>query len=128
MQSDPRIYEISGPDQWTDLVGRYPMDVSQSRRHDWWRVTRWTGAWLIPDFAAIGQDYDAVHLSVAGYLATAGRALPVGDACTLLAGWDPDQTYWLNDILALGGPATTWVESDGRPPGWLPASPEAGPT
>jgi hypothetical protein len=120
VRTDPRIYEISGPDQWTGLVGRYPMNVSKSRRHDWWRVTHWTGAWLIPDFAAVAEDYDAVPLSVAGYLATAGRAWPVGDACTLLAGWNPDQTYWLTDILVLGGPATTWVQSDARPLGWLP--------
>ena len=128
VRSSPRIYEVSGPDQWTELAGRYPLEVSKSRRHDWWRVTHWTGAWLIPDFAAVAADYDAVHLSVTGYLTTAGRALPVGDACTLLAGWNPDQTYWLTDILALAGPTATWVDSDTRPLGWLPRWPEAQPT
>jgi hypothetical protein len=66
-----------------------------------------------------------VHLSVAGYLATAGRRLPVGDAGTVLAGWDPDQTYWLTDILTLGGPASTWVRSDVEPLGWHPGRPGA---
>ena len=83
-------------------------------------MTRWDGRWLIPDFAAVAEDYDAVHLSVTGYLATAGQALPVGDARTLLAGWDPDQTYWLNDVLALSGPATTWVSSDEALLRWIP--------
>jgi hypothetical protein len=70
-ERSPRIYEISGPDEWADLAGRYPLDVSKSRRHDWWRITRWAGTWLIPDFAAVAGDYDAVHLSVTGYLTTA---------------------------------------------------------
>jgi hypothetical protein len=110
-----RIYEICGPDQWTDLVSRYSMDVSRSRRHDWWRATGCAGTWLIPDFAAVASDYDAVHISVAGYLTTAGRALPVGDARTVLAGWHPDQTYWLTDILAVSGPATRWVAGGPEP-------------
>jgi hypothetical protein len=118
-RSNARVYEISGPGQWIDLVGRYPLDVSRSRRHDWWRVTGWAGPWLIPDFVAVAADYDAIHLSVAGYLVTAGRALPVGDACTLLAGWDPDETYWLTDTLALAGPPTTWVNEDEGSTSWV---------
>jgi hypothetical protein len=51
----------------------------------------------------------------------------VGDACTLLAGWDPDQAYWLTDILTLAGPATTWVGSDTGPLGWRPGSLDAPP-
>jgi hypothetical protein len=117
-RSGARICEISGPDDWTDLAGRYPLDVSSSRRHDWWRATGWTGTWLIPDFTAVAADYDAIHLSVAGYLATAGRALAVGSARTVLAGWNPDQTYWLADVLTLAGPATTWADPDREPRGW----------
>ena len=60
-----RIYEISSTEGWTELVGRYPIDVSKFRLHDWWRTTGWAGRWLIPDFAAVAADYDAVHLSVA---------------------------------------------------------------
>ena len=29
-------------------------------------ATGWAGRWLIPDFAAVAADYDAVHLSVGG--------------------------------------------------------------
>lgn len=49
-QPGARIYEISGPDRWAELVDRYPVDVTRSRRHDWWRVTHWAGIWLIPDW------------------------------------------------------------------------------
>jgi hypothetical protein len=117
-RSGARIYEISSPEDWTELVGRYPIDVSKSRRHDWWRTTGWAGRWLIPDFAAVAADYDAVHLSVAGYLTTAGRALSVNDGGTVLAGWDPDQTFWLTDVLAAAGPATSWLGLDDGPLGW----------
>jgi hypothetical protein len=113
-----RIYEISSSCQWTELVGRYPVDVSKSRRHDWWRATGWAGRWLIPDFVAVAADYDAVHLSVAGYLATAGRALSVDDARTVLAGWNPDETFWLTEVLTSSGPPTNWVDLDDGSLGW----------
>ncbi|MGH9066360.1 MAG: hypothetical protein ACRD0J_02395, partial [Acidimicrobiales bacterium] len=63
-----RVYEVTGPPAWTALVSRYPLAVTRSRRHDWWRVTGWAGDWLIPDWKAVSSDYDAVHLSVGGYL------------------------------------------------------------
>ena len=103
-----RTFEITGPAAWADLVGRYPLDVTLSRRHDWWRVTGHDGRWLIPDWQAVASDFDGVHLTVAGYLATAGRALPVGDAATVLAGWDPDETYWLGDVLEPAGEPVQW--------------------
>lgn len=57
-------------------------------------------------------------LAVADYLAAAGRALPVGTARTLLGGWNPDQTYWLTDVLTSDGQASTWHNHDGHPLGW----------
>lgn len=116
-----RIYEIAGPDGWIDLVSRYPLEVTKSRRHDWWKVTGWAGTWLMPDYAAAAADYDAIHLTVGGYLTTAGRALVVDDARCLLAGWDPDATYWLADVLTNGGPAVRWIRDDSAPLGWRKA-------
>ena len=114
-----RVYELTGPAAWTELVRRYPLEVTRSRRHDWWRATGRAGRWLIPDYAAVAADWDGVHLAVAGYLSTAGVAWPVsGDAATVLAGWNPDQTWWLTDVLTGGGPATNWVNPDGGGPGW----------
>jgi hypothetical protein len=120
----PRTYEIAGPGDWVALVGRYPLDVSRSRRHDWWRVTGWAGTWLMPDYAAVSADYDAIHLSVGGYLTTAGNALPVGEARCLLAGWDPDETYWLADILTPAGPPVRWTWEGWPNLRWRPAPPD----
>jgi len=116
-----RIYEINGAGDWAALVARYPLQVTKSRRHDWWRVTGWAGTWLMPDYAAAASDYDAIHLSVGGYLTTAGRALPVAGARCLLTGWDPDETYWLADVLTAAGPPAGWIRDDSATPRWRPA-------
>lgn len=105
---DIRVYEITGPRVWIELVARYPMDVTFSRRHDWWRSGGHDGSWLLPDWSAVASDFDAVHLTVTGYLTTAGRALPVGEARTMLAGWNADETYWLSDVLELKGDPVPW--------------------
>jgi hypothetical protein len=54
----------------------------------------------------------------AGHCWILAAALAVGGARTMLAGWDPDQTYWLTDILTLAGSAVTWLKTDA---GWIPA-------
>jgi hypothetical protein len=105
---EPEVYEVNGPDDWGGLVERYPLEVTWSRRHDWWRATGVDGRWLIPDYLAISRDYTGVHLTARGYLTAAGAPLAVGSAHTVLAGWGPDQTYWLTDCLARSGPPERW--------------------
>jgi hypothetical protein len=113
------IFEIGGANDWGELVRRYPLDVTKSRRHDWWRVTGRDVEWAIPDFHAVAGDYDAVHLTVAGYLATAGRAVRAGEWQTVLAGWNPDETWWLTDTPERVGPAVRWVATgESEPFAW----------
>jgi hypothetical protein len=114
-----RVYEITGPHDWGNLVARYPLDVTQARRESWRYLSDWDGIWAIPDFGAVATDYDAIHLSVAGYVLTAGHAVPAGNARTLLAGWDPDETYWLTDVLTVAGEPRTWNRRE-EPIGWEP--------
>lgn len=105
----PRIYEVTGPEAWAALVRRFPADVSASRRSDWYRHTGRDGAWAVPDWAAVRSAYDAVHVTVAGYLTTAGLAVEVGDGvATVLAGWAPEATAWLTDVLLEDGPRERW--------------------
>ncbi|EIV93505.1 hypothetical protein [Frankia sp. QA3] len=103
-----RVYEITGPEAWAALVQRYSLRVTRSRLHDWWRVTGRAEEWFIPDWSAVAAEYDGVHLTVLGYLTTAGRAVDVPGGATVLAGWDPDATYWLRDVLAPAGDPTDW--------------------
>ena len=94
-----RVFEIDGPDAWAELNRRYPLDVTAARRQVWYRTTGRVGTWVLPNWAQVQRDFDAVHLSVAGYLATAGVAIPIDDErSTVLAGWDPDATHWLCDV------------------------------
>lgn len=105
-----RVLELARPDDWAALVRRYPLDVSRTaKRGDWWRTTGRDGTWLMPDWPRVAADWDAVHLTVAGYLAAAGCALDLGDgSATVLGGWAPDATFWLNDLLEFAGEPTAW--------------------
>lgn len=109
--TSPRVYEIATPADWIELVARYPRDVTDAKRGDWWRTTGRDGRWLMPDWPSVTTDYTAVHVSVLAYLMCAGVALDVdgyGDAATLLAGWDPDATFWLDDVIKFAGPPIRW--------------------
>lgn len=117
-----RVFEVDGPDAWQRLVAACPRTATATYRHTWaW--TGWDGEWLMPDWPAVARDWDGVHLTVAGYLATAGRALPVGSARTLLGGWNPDETYWLADVLTSRGQARAWRNADREPLGWKEGEP-----
>lgn len=108
-----RVLEIDGAAAWIDLCRRHPIDVTASRRQDWFRTTGRDGAWVLPDWAAIGRDWDAVHLSVAAYLEAAGRALDIGDGrAGVIAGWAPDETYWFSEPVTIGARAQTWRRVD----------------
>jgi hypothetical protein len=100
-----RVLEVHSPADWTRLVARYPLDVSASRRHDWWRATGAREPLLLPDYSAAAEDWDGIHVSPRGYLTTATRALAVNAGSTVLAGWNPDQTWWLTDCLQVAGPS-----------------------
>ena len=119
---DVKILELDGPEDWVELVRRYPLDVTATtKRGDWWRTTGRDGSWAMPDWPAVAEDWDAVHLSVTGYLTSAGRALPMdSDTATVLAGWPPDATFWLADVLRVAGPPTLW-RRDRDSNVWTPA-------
>ena len=108
--TDARIFTIDGPDAWAQLCRRYPLEVTASRRHDWFYTTGRDGRWITPDWAAAQQDFDAVHLTIAGYLQTAGLAVALdSERASVLAGWSPDHTFWLQDIEADPLTAEDWV-------------------
>ncbi|MGM1017196.1 MAG: hypothetical protein ACQEW8_06640 [Actinomycetota bacterium] len=94
-----RILEIESADDWATLCREYPMEVTASRRHDWFRVTGRDGGWLIPDWERVAQRWDAVHLTTLGYLSSATKQIDVdGEYTTVIAGWAPDSTIWLTDV------------------------------
>lgn len=121
-----RIHEIDSPAAWAQLCRDHAMDVTASKRHDWYRTTGRNGPWLMPDWARLQGMYDGVHLTMGGYLSTAGVAIPLdGGFATVLAGWEPDTTYWLRDVPPVAGTRQQWARP-GNSQFWQHASPEVG--
>ena len=118
--AEARVYEIDGPDAWAALCLAHPLDVTAQKRHDWYRTTGRAERWVIPDWAILALEYDAIHLTTAAYLAAAGTAIPVDrGTCSVIAGWNPDETYWLTDAVRPEEDGAVWVLDDED---WVPGS------
>ncbi len=91
-----RVYEIRTAGDWGNLARSYPRRLAADKRHEWTRLTGIEEAWVVPDWLAARQDWDGVHISLGGYLAAAYQAIDTGDGFAFLAGWNPDETLWLN--------------------------------
>lgn len=113
-----RVYEIDGSDAWAALCRTYPLEVTEQKRPDWYSTTGRDGRWVVPDWAAVAVDHDAVHLTAAAYLMSAGTAVPVDDGvASVIGGWNPDETYWLSDDARSGEDGAVWVRDDQE---WMP--------
>jgi hypothetical protein len=89
----PRVYEIASARDWAEFVNSYPYTAKSFLTYDWGYPDS-TGL-IIPDWAKVAKDWDAVHVSVSGYLSAAYRPLPIRHGWTVLAGWHPGATVWL---------------------------------
>lgn len=107
-----RVLEVHSSEDWATLVSQYPLSARWARRRVWWESTGREEHWLLPDFAAVAADYDAIHVSVHGYLSTAGRAIELERGATVLAGWSPDATYWLTDAFVLSSNIEKWIQHE----------------
>jgi hypothetical protein len=110
LEVDPaaRIHEIDGVEAWAALCREAPLEVTAQKRHDWYRVTGRAGRWVIPDWSVLAGRFDGVHLTIAGYLAAATTSIEVDDAGSMIAGWGPDTTWWLNDTVHPVGEPSRW--------------------
>lgn len=100
---DACVYEIQQAEDWAELCRRYPIEVTAQKRHDWFDTTGRIGRWVMPDWSMVAKEYDGVHLTAAAYIAAAGTAIPVDDnVASVIAGWDPDTTWWLGDSVEFG--------------------------
>lgn len=114
------VVEIAGPEDWADLCQRHPLVLTASRRGDWEHIADHRCVWVQPDWASVAEEAVGVHVSVAGYLATAGRAVAVGDlGMSVMAGWSPDETFWFDPVIPTGSDEH-WVR-DGSSGRWHPA-------
>ncbi len=61
-----RVFEVQRPEDWAELCRRYPLDVTAQQRSDWFDTTGRRGRWVIPDWSRVAEEFDAVHVSLAG--------------------------------------------------------------
>ncbi len=131
LRPDARIVEIRRPQDWADLCLTYPLDVTAQRRQVWFEATERRGRWVIPDWSRVAEEFDGVHVGLAGYLRTAGAVIDVGASslggdsetvptrgntddrtASLMAGWHPDTTFWLNVVVDTVTEVAEWHYDD----------------
>lgn len=89
-----RVFEIHSPAAWSALARTYPRKEPgftfspTSPRPQ-------TSARLDPDWSAVAKDWDAVHLSVGGWLTAEDVTYEAAGLTTELRGWDLESTVWL---------------------------------
>lgn len=145
---DARVFEAASGADWAELCRRFPLEQTHSKRHDWHATTGRDGRWVMPDWAAVAEQYDAVHLQVGAYLEAAGTAIPIdcgpgpsrrtdrasrtgaatgtsdgagawGGAATVIAGVAPDTTFWLASRVRVTGQPVSWrMEERGAVEHW----------
>lgn len=110
-----RIAEIDSASAWSRLCREVPLDVSASMRGCWYRTTGLADTrWVMPDWAAVAQEYDAVHLQVGAYLAASGTAIEVEPGVhSVIAGWAPGDTFWLTDVVEVEPRGRIFVKDQG---------------
>ena len=115
VSDDVSVLEITDASDWAELCARFPLEVTAQKRHDWYRTTKHTGRWVAPDWAQVAEHYDGVHLQVEAYLSAAGTAIPIDNStatASVIAGWNPDETYWFPSDIDYDSEHTRWERVD----------------
>ena len=79
-----RVFEIHGPADWHDLCVRYP--------------AKYKGDRLVPNWGAVAEEWDGVHLSFGGLLTAEQNRYESAAGWTMLNSWHAEQTYWLRAL------------------------------
>ncbi len=120
VRAGARVWEIRSVRDWARLVETYPRTAMAP--HQGWELPGpnqhlgelrellavpgqsaarvRTGGHLLPDWAAVAEEWDGIHLTWAGFLTSEGRVWDLGgDAVTMLRYWASEQTLWLADVF-----------------------------
>lgn len=103
IKPEARIAEIHSPIDWITLVQKYP-----SHRTDRCLAPHLDEAWpdksltWTVDWHRLSHDYDAVHLSVAGWLTATSHLLSMPDnrGHTFCEGWPTEATIWFRPVFS----------------------------
>lgn len=104
-----KTYEITDAEAWARLCREYPLDVTAAREPMWRVSVGHSDEWVIPNWEAMAADWEAVHLTIAGYLAAATTHIEVSaGTASVIAGWAPDETVWLRSSPAATSAVVEW--------------------
>lgn len=126
VRDDARVWEIEHPGDWVRLVETFPR-VATGPHFGWelpgpnqhqGELSRLValpgqhaarveiGPHVIPDWSAVAERYDGVHLSWAGFLTAEGYVADLADGgVTMLRYWGSERTLWLHDVFGEPQPA-----------------------
>ncbi len=119
VRPNARVFEIHRPVEWARLVITYPApargpeawelpnrnqdhrDVKDLLSIEGQRATRQAiRTHLVPDWRAVADDFDGVHLSWAGLITCEGCITDLGDGdVAMLRYWFSERTLWLADVF-----------------------------
>ena len=125
VRPEARVFEIHRPADWAQLVTTYP---HPAKPHPGWelpgvnqhrhliaplltaseqRAARTSvGRHLVPDWRSVAADYDAIHLSWAGFITAEGCIIDLDDGdIAMLRYWFSERTLWLADAFGDPRPA-----------------------
>ncbi len=93
-----RVAEIHSPANWWDFASRY-RDPSPGYVYN--PQAQRTAAFerLDPDWSRVAADWDAVHLSIGGYLTAEDVPFERDGVTTELRGWNLESTVWLRWVF-----------------------------
>ena len=117
----PRVLELHRPQDWVDLVERHPKGAGE---HGSWSLPGQShrrgyvdaraleeasrgragraevGVHLVPDWASVAEEWDAVHLSWAGLLTSEAYVSDLPDGgVAMLRFWLGERVLWLRDCF-----------------------------
>lgn len=126
VRHDARVWEIDHPDDWVRLVETFPR-VATAPHYGWelpgpnqhqGDLSRLLAlptqhaarvrirAHLVPDWDAVAERYDGVHLSWAGFLTAEGYITDLANGgVTMVRYWGSERTLWLHDVFGEPQPA-----------------------
>ena len=78
-RQDARVFEINGPSDWHGLCVRYQARGTEDDR-------------LVPNWGAVSEEWDGVHLSLGGLLTTEQGRYESPAGWTMLESWHAEQT------------------------------------
>lgn len=79
-----RVFELTSAQRWVELVQTYPLEADDK---------------MAPNWAAIADSYDAVHMTVPAIAATQGVVFREDRVSIAAPYWDVESTLWLNWVF-----------------------------